>query len=128
MDGQPIATFINGSRLQRFHEPLTDDMLECMHAAKNRKQALQQLKENAWAEARERAAKAKARRLQISNVGLRTNEEDDYLEPMLVSISISSPTITCITILDSGVDVNVLSVGDVPKFESKWTTAFNNYF
>jgi hypothetical protein len=36
-------------------------------------------------------------------------EEEDYTEPLLVSIGVSSPTINCTTILDSGADVNVLS-------------------
>ena len=68
LDGEPMGTFINGSRLKRFHEPLTDDMLERMHAAKSRKLAFEQLKADAQAEAKERAAKAKARRLQVSMV------------------------------------------------------------
>lgn len=38
-------------------------MLEHMHATKNKKLAPQQLKDDAQAEARERAAKAKARQL-----------------------------------------------------------------
>ena len=32
LDGEPMGSFINGSRLKRFHEPLTDNMLERMHA------------------------------------------------------------------------------------------------
>ena len=36
---------------------------------------------------------------------------DDYTKlPLLVAIGVSSLTITCTTILDSGADVNVISV------------------
>ena len=109
LDGEPMSTFINGSRLKRFHEPLTEAMLECMHAAKNRKIALQQMKDDAQAEAKERAAKAKARRLQISHLNLHDEEDDDYVEPLLISIGLTNPHNTCTSILDSGADVNVLS-------------------
>ena len=61
LDGEPMSTFINGSHLKRSHEPLTKAMLERMHAAKNMKIALQQMKDDTQAEAKERAAKAKAR-------------------------------------------------------------------
>ena len=109
LDGEPMDSFINGSRLKRFHEPLTDDMLEHMHAAKTTKIALQQLKEQAQAKAKARAAKAKARRLKISMVKMRTLREEDYTEPLLVTIGMSSANINCTTILDSRADVNVMS-------------------
>ena len=32
LDGEPMANFINGSCLKRFHEPLTPEMLDKMHA------------------------------------------------------------------------------------------------
>ena len=63
LEGEPMGTFINGSRLKHFHEPLTDDMLERMHAAKSKKLALEQLKADAQAEAKEQAAKAKAKKI-----------------------------------------------------------------
>ena len=43
-------------------------MLERMHAAKTRKEALETMKSKAQEEARQRAAKAKARRHQVSAV------------------------------------------------------------
>ena len=84
LDGEPMANFINGSCLKRFHEPLTQEMLEKMHATKTRKLALETMKSEAQEEARQRAAKAKARQHQISVVD-RTNKEDvDYVPPMLL--------------------------------------------
>ena len=104
-----MGTFINGSRLKCFHEPLMDDMLERMHAAKSRKLAFEQLKADAQAEARERAAKAKARKLQVSMVKVNEVVTEDYTDPLLVPLGIVSPQVTCTAILDSGADVNVMS-------------------
>lgn len=53
LDGEPMATFINASRLKRFHKPLTN-LLEHMHATKHKKLALQTLKDDAQAEAKVR--------------------------------------------------------------------------
>ena len=66
LDNEPMADFINGSCLKSFHEPLTEQMLEKMHAAKTKKLALQTMKDDAQEEARQREAKAKARRHQVS--------------------------------------------------------------
>lgn len=84
-------------------------MLERMHAAKNKKMAFEQLKADAQAEAKERAAKAKARRLEISMVQVNENQTEDYTAPLLVPLGIVSPQVTCMAILDSGADVNVIS-------------------
>ena len=62
LDGEPMANFINGSCLKRYHEPLTPEILSRLHKAQTKKAALQQMKEQAQIEARERAEKAKARR------------------------------------------------------------------
>ena len=51
LDGEPMANFINGSSLKHFHEPLTQEMLERMHAAKTRKLALENMKKEAQEEA-----------------------------------------------------------------------------
>ena len=101
-----MGTFINGSRLKHFHEPLTDDMLERMHATKSRKLAFEQLKADAQEEARERAAKAKARKLQISMEKIIEVATEDYTDPLQVPLS---PQVTCTAILNSGADVNVMS-------------------
>lgn len=56
IDGEPMANFINGSRLRVYHEPLTDEMLARMHAAGSRKQAQELMKKEALEEGRARAA------------------------------------------------------------------------
>ena len=60
LQGEPMPSFINGSCLKWYHEPLTAEMLASMHAAKSRKETELQLKLQAQKEAKERAAKAKA--------------------------------------------------------------------
>jgi len=42
-----MSNFITGSYLKRFHEPLSLEMIEKLHAVKNKKQAQQQIKEEA---------------------------------------------------------------------------------
>ena len=61
LDGEPMANFINGSRLKRFEEPLTKTMLQQLLLAKNRKEGLEQLKKQAREEALERKCKRKER-------------------------------------------------------------------
>lgn len=39
LDGEKMANFINGSRLKKYEEPLTEDMLQRMHQAHTRKEA-----------------------------------------------------------------------------------------
>ena len=53
LDREPMANFINGSCLRMHHEPLTDEMLEKMHTAKNRKEAQEQMKQEALTDGRE---------------------------------------------------------------------------
>ena len=91
LDGESMGTFINGSRLKRFHEPLTDDMLEHMHAATSQKLAFEQLKADTQAKAKERAAKSKARRLHVSMVQVNEVAIEDYTDPLLVPLGIVSP-------------------------------------
>ena len=43
LDGEPMVNYINGSRLSVYNEPLTLDMLNRMHATKNKKEAHQRM-------------------------------------------------------------------------------------
>ena len=51
LDGEEMSTFINGSRLKKFYEPLTQSMLEQIHSSKTKKEALKTLKLEAQEEA-----------------------------------------------------------------------------
>ena len=110
LDGEPMTNFINGSCLKRFHEPLTDEMLEKMHAAKTRKQALETMKTEAQEEAKIRAAKAKAKRHQVSAVAFNNRDMKEYIEPLLLEVGIdSSKNHICAALLDSGASVNIMA-------------------
>ena len=62
LDGEEMSAFINGSRLKKFYEPLTQPMLEQIHLAKTKKQALEMLKKEAQEEAQQRKLKMKERK------------------------------------------------------------------
>ena len=109
LEGEPMANFINGSCLKRFHEPLTQEMLEKMHAARTRKEVLETMKKEAQKEARQQAAKAKARRHQVSMVQVCSKDDDDYVQPMLLPIGINHANNKCNALLDSSADVNVMA-------------------
>ena len=59
--GPPIPNFINGSRLKKYEEPLTEHMLQQLHQAKTYKEGQQRLKELAHQEACERRQRMKTR-------------------------------------------------------------------
>ena len=40
LDGEVVSNWISGCRLKKYHLPLTNEMLERMHATKNRKEAV----------------------------------------------------------------------------------------
>ena len=56
-----MSAFINGSRLKKFYEPLTQPMLEQIHSAKTKKEALETLKREAQEEAQQWKLKMKER-------------------------------------------------------------------
>ena len=43
LDGQLMVNFINMSRLRKYKEPLTDEILENLHAARNAKERQKQI-------------------------------------------------------------------------------------
>ena len=47
LDGEPMANYINGSWLHVYNEPLTMEMLNILHAAKNKKEAHQRMVQEA---------------------------------------------------------------------------------
>ena len=52
LDGEEMSTFINWSQLKKFYEPLTQSMLDQIHSAQTKKEALKKLKLEAQEEAR----------------------------------------------------------------------------
>ena len=65
LDGEIMSNWISGCRLKKYHLPLTNEMLERMHAAKNMKEAAASQKQDAQDEAQERIKKNKQRRAMV---------------------------------------------------------------
>ena len=59
LDGQEMPNGISGCRLKKYYLPLTQDILDRTHAARQRKQKAEQQIQQAQTEAKERAAKRK---------------------------------------------------------------------
>ena len=54
VDGKEMANWISGCRIKKYELPLTNEMLERMHEARNRKEAAALQRKEAQAEAKER--------------------------------------------------------------------------
>ena len=114
LDGEPMANYINKSRLKLYHEPLTQEMLDRMHAAKTQKAQAELLKQKAKEEADERARAAKAKRLKAKMLTLSfksENEEDQFVEPFCLKINLlaQEAAVSTHALIDSGADLNVIS-------------------
>ena len=96
--------------LQIYHEPLTAEMLERLHVGEQRKIAKEQLKQSAQQEARERAAKAKLRRLSINAAALTQNITEAAIQPPTLIVGIERSNHHWHALLDSGAAVNVMSI------------------
>ena len=117
LDGQQMANFINGSRLRRYQEPLTEEILARLHAAKNEKERKEQLIAEAQAEAKLRAQKNRERRRYINCITT-TSGEDDYDPPILIKLSVHGQALTAL--IDSGADANVLSYEAYEKIKCEY--------
>ena len=108
-----MANFINGSRLKKYNEPLTQ-MLDRMHSAKTRKDQAEQLKLQAFKEAQERALRTKARKLQTRIMPIAMTEqldEDIFVELFYIAINLLTERneLNTHAFIDSRADVNVIS-------------------
>ena len=74
------------------------------------------MKSKAQEEARQRAAKAKAKRHHVFAVDRTNNVDADYVPPMLLKVGIDCANNTCIALLDSGAAVNVMAEHVFRKF------------
>ena len=109
-----MANFINGSRLKKYNEPLTQEMLDRMHSAKTRKDQAEQLKLQAFKEAQEHALRTKARKLQTRIMPIAMTEqldEDTFVDPFYIAINLLTEKneLNTHAFIDSRADVNVLS-------------------
>ena len=90
LEGAQMPNFINGSRLKKYEEPLTEDMLQQLHAAKTYKEGQEQLKAKAQQESKERTKQINARRqAQILTIITQNTEEEleeEFVEPFTLSL------------------------------------------
>ena len=77
-----MSNWISGGCIKKYELPLTDKMLERMHATRNRKEAALIQKEEAQAEAKERIRKIKQHRAIIATI-LPQNEDEEGLHPYI---------------------------------------------
>lgn len=84
LDGQEMTAFINGSRFKKFYEPLTQDMLDQLHTAKSKKQALEMLKQDAIDEAK--ARKQRMRSQERTQVCVVYQSDDHVIPSFLVNL------------------------------------------
>ena len=109
-----MPNFINGSRLRKYEEPLTENMLQQLHAAETYKEGQAQLKEKAQQEARERTKQIKAhRQAQILTIVTQSVEEleEEIVAPFTLRLQLLAADLKVwsTALIDSGADCNVMS-------------------
>ena len=107
-----MTNYINGSRIKRYEEPLTEEMLDRLHAAKSRKQGAADLRRQAKEEAQARVEKMKQRRAaRIMTLSAGEELSENYVEPFRIPVTIETEktNISLPAFIDSGADLNVLS-------------------
>lgn len=110
LDGVPMENYINGSRLKRYKEPMTENMLERLHSAQTRKEGQALLRRQAREEADARVQKARERR-QNAIMPIQIGEEEDFVEPFHIQLQMHTQTAAfhASALIDSGADCNVMS-------------------
>ena len=111
IDGEQMPNWISGCRVKKYLEPLTLEMLERMHKAKERARASDQKKHTAIAEAKPKQAKNQKqgrtsmnpRVMQIKGKSL-TND----LSPQ-IRVEVGSLGIPATALIDTGAEVSTIS-------------------
>ena len=105
--------WLNGSRLKKYEEPLTDEMLQWIYAAKTRKQGLAQLKQQAKDEANAWVQHAKEHRqaTMLPIQSMATIDEDSNVKPFYLPLSLMTQTMMMDThaLVDSKDSISVMS-------------------
>ena len=109
LDGEEMSTFINGSRLKRFYEPLTQPMLEQIHSAKTKKEDLETLKREAQEEAQQWKLKMKERK--EAQVYVVDHSDSNCVPPFLIQVQLLNNHTSCIVnaMTDSRSACNLMS-------------------
>ena len=109
LDREEMSAFINGSRLKKFYEPLTQPMLEQVHLAKTKKQALETLKRKAQEEAQQRKLKMKERK--EAQVYVVNHSDSNGVPPFLIQLQLLNNHTSCTVdaMTNSGAACNLMS-------------------
>ena len=79
LDGEQMDNFINGSHLRLYNEPLTQEMMNRMDAAKTRQARAALLKKEAQEEANARAKAIRARKHKVHILAISAIKIEDEL-------------------------------------------------
>ena len=82
-----MGNYINGSRLNRYEEPMTKDMLVRLHVAQTQKGGQALLKQHALAKAQARVAKAKAHSKAMV-MTIQINDDEEFVKPFNIQMCI----------------------------------------
>lgn len=129
LDGALMNNWISGCRIKKFHEPLTPELLARLHAAKTRKQRLDDMKKTAQEEAKARALKIRQRQRphmgqirahkKVKICQLTTiNGEDFKVRPQII-VYIGQKRTMSYALIDSGADLNTISYETWQSLEHK---------
>ena len=114
LDGEQMVSFINGSRLRLYNEPLTQEMMDRMNVAKTRHARAALLKKEAQDKANARAKAIRARKHKAHILVVSTTKIDDEL-PVVKPFQIATKLVTqkidvgVNALVDSGAYLNILS-------------------
>ena len=113
LDGEPMANWISGCRLKKYKEPLTDEILQRLHATKEQKMKHENMKQQAQIEARERTAKLRRKWAEVQNntriqVLKATDSKSQALKPYIL-VEVGQELQTELALVDTGADVNAIS-------------------
>ena len=111
LDGEQMPNFINGSRIKKYEEPLTEDILLRLHSARTLKEGQARLKKQAQDEARARALAIKQKRVSQLETFSMNKDKNEVIPPFYLNLQVVTQhgSINTAAFLDSGADLNVIS-------------------
>ena len=113
LDGEPMSSWISGCQLKKYKEPMTYEILQRLHATKERNKQQEQIKEQAQKEAQERAAKlrkqwATTQRRTAIQVLKETKQNSNTLKPYVL-VEIGKEQMIELALVDLGANINAIS-------------------
>ena len=111
--------WISGCRLKKYHEPLTQEILQRLHATKERNEQKVEQKAQAQAEAKERREKLRRKRAGIQDIiedtkrlricAIQEKDHHKAIRRPYLLVEVGTEFQTEFALFDTGADVNTLS-------------------